>query len=56
MMDARELGFDATVVCHAAELSLERGAATSNGVVHGVDVDVPALIGEQLDRDAGAGP
>ena len=54
MMGLRELGFDATAVCHAAELSLQRGAATSNGVVHGVDVDVPALIREQLGHDIGS--
>ncbi len=43
-----ELGFWTTVVCEAAEQSLERSTDTSNGVTHGVEVEVATLLKDRL--------
>ncbi len=48
MMGPFETGFYTTVVCDAAERSLERGTWSQAGVVHGPDVDVAALLKEEL--------
>lgn len=46
--DLFELGFWTTVVCEAAEQSLERSSDTNNGVTHGVEIDVDTLLKEKL--------
>ncbi|MAE62644.1 MAG: hypothetical protein CMJ18_00095 [Phycisphaeraceae bacterium] len=51
--DPLELGFWTTVVCEAAEQSLERSADTVNGVTHGVEVDVASLLEDRLGAEAG---
>lgn len=43
-----ELGFWTTVVCEAAAESLARGRRTGQGVVHGIEIDVPTLLGDRL--------
>lgn len=48
MMGPFETGFYTTVVCDAAERSLERGARSEDGVVHGVDVGVAELLKDKL--------
>ncbi|MCW5860255.1 MAG: Gfo/Idh/MocA family oxidoreductase [Caldilineales bacterium] len=48
LFDLFELGFWTTVVCEAAELSLERGEVTDKGVVHGVEISIAALLKERL--------
>lgn len=47
MMSLFELGFYTTVVCEAAETSLERGRM-HQGVTRGVEVDVPVMLRERL--------
>ena len=49
-----ENGFWTTVVCEAAEQSLERGEKRDNGVVRGVEVDIAALLKERLGDAASA--
>jgi hypothetical protein len=48
-----ELGFWTTVVCEAAEESLQQGQETSGGVVHGVAIDVATLLEDRLGAAAG---
>jgi predicted dehydrogenase len=52
--DLFELGFWTTVVCEAAEQSLHQSEDTHNGVTHGVEVDVDALLRERLGDAASA--
>ena len=46
--DLFELGFWTTVVCEAAEQSLEQSTDSANGVTHGVDIDVATLLKDRL--------
>jgi hypothetical protein len=48
MMGPFETGFYTTVVCDAAERSLEQGTRSQAGVVHGVDIDVAAVLKTEL--------
>ena len=41
-------GFYATLVCEAAERSLAQGRRLESGAVHGVDIELDALLREQL--------
>lgn len=52
--DLFELGFWTTVVCEAAEQSLDRSSDTQNGVTHGVEVEVAALLQDRLGDGASA--
>jgi predicted dehydrogenase len=47
-----ELGFWTTVVCEAAEQSLHQSTDIDNGVTHGVEIDVAALLKDRLGNDA----
>ncbi len=48
MMGALQLGYWATVVCEAAQLSLDRGRDNQAGVVRGAEIDVTALLEQTL--------
>jgi predicted dehydrogenase len=51
--DLFELGFWTTVVCEAAEESLQQGQETPGGVVHGVTIDLATLLEDRLGAAAG---
>ena len=47
-----ELGFWTTVVCEAAEQSLEQSSNIAGGVTHGVEIDVATLLKDRLGEEA----
>jgi len=46
--DLFEVGFWTTVVCEAAEQSLDQSKDTHNGVTHGIEIDVASLLKQRL--------